>query len=278
MALSINRILFPTDFSETSRKALHYALELARRTKATLHLMHSVEEPYNFAPLLEDYLQQVHRRVQTLFEEMLDDIDTEKTYKDLEIKTRILNGRVAFSILEEADELNADLIVMGTTGASGISKILFGTKTTEVILQSKVPILAVPANSKYKGLDHITFLTDYNDGDLNTLEQTAELGKLFNSDLSVLHIDSERSLKSEAMFRGFEEIASKQVSYPSMKFELMIQHSFIAGVADFLETQPTDLITMVRYKKPFFTNLLNRNHSRELGFYSKVPLLIWIGE
>lgn len=277
MDLNINRILFPTDFSETSKKALPYALEIAKRTKAKLSLVHTIEEPYDFSPLLEEYIRQVRRKVETLFHDLLDEIQEDKAYKDLEIETRILNGRVAFALKEEADALEADLIVMGTTGASGLSKVLFGSKTTEVILQSDIPILAVPQNSRYKGLDHITFLTDYNEGDLNALEQTSELGKLFNSELSVLHIEPEKDLKTEAMFRGFREIASEKIKHEPMNFELMIQYSFIAGIADFLETQQTSLLTMVKYEKTFFSNLLSKNHSKELGFYTKVPLLIWIG-
>jgi len=277
MALEINRILFPTDFSETSKKALPYALEIAKRSKAKLSLVHTIEEPYDFAPLLDEYMRQVRRKVETLFHELKDEIREDETYKNLEIETRILMGRVAFAVKEEADEWNADLIVMGTTGASGLSKVLFGSKTTEIILQSRIPVLAIPQNSRYKGLDHITFLTDYNEGDLDALEKTAKLGKAFNSELSVLHIEVEQDLKSEAMFRGFQELAKEKIKYETMKFELMIQHSFIAGIADFLETQQTSLLTMVKYDKPFFSNLLSKSHSKELGFYTKVPLLIWIG-
>ncbi len=277
MDLNINRILFPTDFSETSKKALPYALEIAKRTKAKLSLVHTIEEPYDFSPLLEEYIRQVRRKVETLFHDLLDEIQEDEAYKDLEIETRILNGRVAFALKEEADALEADLIVMGTTGASGLSKVLFGSKTTEVILQSDIPILAVPQNSRYKGLDHITFLTDYNEGDLKALEKTSELGKLFNSELSVLHIEPVKDLKTEAMFRGFRELALDKIKHEPMNFELMIQYSFIAGIADFLETEQTSLLTMVKYEKPFFSNLLSKNHSKELGFYTKVPLLIWIG-
>lgn len=277
MDLNINRILFPTDFSETSKKALPYALEIAKRTKAKLSLVHTIEEPYDFSPLLEEYIRQVRRKVETLFHDLLDEIQEDEAYKDLEIETRILNGRVAFALKEEADALEADLIVMGTTGASGLSKVLFGSKTTEVILQSDIPILAVPQNSRYKGLDHITFLTDYNEGDLKALEKTSELGKLFNSELSVLHIEPVKDLKTEAMFRGFRELVLDKIKHEPMNFELMIQYSFITGIADFLETQQTSLLAMVKYEKPFFSNLLSKNHSKELGFYTKVPLLIWIG-
>lgn len=79
------------------------------------------------------------------------------------------------------------------------------------------------------------------------------------------------------MHRGFKEIATKQLNYESLDFELITQKNFIAGVADFLESHSTSLITMVRYEKPFFSKLLNKDHSKELGFYSKIPLLVLIG-
>lgn len=276
MAQQISRVLFPTDFSDSSRKALTYALEIARRSKASLTMVHTIEEPYNFAPLLEEYKQQISRRVKTLFEEQLDEIAEDKEYSDIEIDTRILHGRVAFAVLDEAHESKSDLIVMGTTGASGLTKLLFGSKTIEVILGSKIPVLAIPANSKYTGLKHITFLTDYNEGDLLALNKTADFGNLFNADISVVHIELKHNFKNEIMFRGLKDIISKQVPYKSMHFELVSEYSFFTGVASFLESNPTEMLTMVRYKKPFFTKMLNKDHSKELGFYSQVPLLVMV--
>ncbi len=278
MSLQISHILFPTDFSDTSEKALPFALELARRNKASISMVHTIEEPYDFAPMLEDVKKQVNRKVETLFNDKLEEIAENSDYKELDIDTRIQNGRVSLAILEETKQSKADLVVMGTTGASGLEKVLFGSNASEIILQSKVPVLAVPENSGYNGLDHITFLTDYNDGDLKALQQTAELAKLFNSKITVLHIAGERNLKTEIMHRGFKEIASKQVTYKDIDYELVIQNTFIAGVADFLETHPSSLVTMVRYRKPFFTKFLNKDHSKELGFYSKIPLLVLMGE
>ncbi|MGK7369831.1 MAG: universal stress protein [Candidatus Halalkalibacterium sp. M3_1C_030] len=278
MSLQISHILFPTDFSETSEKALPYALELARRNKASLTLLHSIEEPYDFAPMLEDIRKHINRKVDSLFNEQLDKIAENEAYRDLDIETRIQNGRISLAIFEESKQGKADLIVMGTTGASGLERVLFGSNASEIILQSKIPVLAVPENSSYNGLDHITFLTDYNDGDLKALQQSAGLAELFNAEISVLHIADERNLKTEIMHRGFKEIASKQVKYEATEYELVIQNNFIAGVADFLETKATSLMVMVRYQKPFFSKMLEKNHSKELGFYTKVPLLVLIGE
>lgn len=277
MSLQISHILIPTDFSSISDKALPFALELARRNKASITMMHTIEEPYDFAPMLEDIKKQIGRKIKSLFDEKLEEIAQRSEYGDLDIETSIQNGRVSMAILEEAKLSKADLIVMGTTGATGLQKVLFGSNASEIILQSKVPVLVVPKNSIYNGLDHITFLSDYNDGDLKALEQTADIARLFNAQITVLHIAKERNLKTEIMHRGFKEIATKQLNYESLDFELITQKNFIAGVADFLESHSTSLITMVRYEKPFFSKLLNKDHSKELGFYSKIPLLVLIG-
>lgn len=278
MSLQISHILFPTDFSETSERALPFALELARRNKASITMMHTIEEPYDFAPMLEDVKKQVNRKVETLFNDKLDEIAEDSKYRDLEIDTRIQNGRISLAIMEEAKNSKADFIVMGTTGATGLEKVLFGSNASEIILQSKVPVLAVPQNSGYSGLDHITFLTDYNDGDVKALKQTVALAKLFDSKITVLHIGTERNLKTEIMHRGFKEMADKQANYKSIDYQLVIQKNFIAGVADYLETHTTSLLAMVRYRKPFFTKLVNKDHSKELGFYSKIPVLVLTGE
>lgn len=278
MSLQVNQILFPTDFSETSQKALPYALEIALRKKAALILVHTVEEPYEFAPMLEEFKQNVSRKVKKLLHDQKEKILKDSRYEDLEIDTRILYGRVATAILDEAIEVEADLIVMGTTGASGLQRVLFGSKTTEVMLHSKVPVLAIPESTEFNGIKHLTFLTDYNDWDIKALKETIDLAKLFDAEITVVHIAEEHNLKAEILHRGFQEIVSRQLKYKAMDFHLVTQESFEAGVTEFLDLKPTSMLTMVRYRKPFFSNLFSKDHSKELGFYTRVPLLVLIGK
>jgi nucleotide-binding universal stress UspA family protein len=241
-------------------------------------MVHTVEEPYEFAPMLEEFKKNVSRKIEKLLQDQQEKILNDSRYEDLEIDTRILYGRVATAILDEAVEVEADLIVMGTTGASGLQRVLFGSKTTEVILQSKAPVLAVPESTEFNDIEHITFLTDYSDGDLKALEDTADLAELFSAEITVLHIAEDHNLQEEIMHRGFREIASSQIKHDSINFELMDSESFEAGVSEFLDLKPTSLLTMVRYRKPFFSNLFSKDHSKELGFYTRVPLLVLIGK
>lgn len=278
MSLGIRHILLPTDFSETADKALPYALAIAEKTGAKLTLMHSIEEPYNFAPMIEEFVDRAKTEVHNKLEDLIVTIQEDEQYSEIEIETKISYGRTVLSILEDADELEADLIVMGTTGASGIKKMLFGSQTSEVILNAEIPVLAVPAENEFDGLPHITFLTEYNDGDLDALREVAELAAHFKADITTLHVEKELNLKAELKHRGFKDIVSNQVNYEPLKFELVVQDELIAGINEFLALEPSSLLTMVKYKKPFFQKLVTKSHSKEMGFYSKLPLLVLPGE
>ncbi|HSH25795.1 MAG TPA: universal stress protein [Massilibacterium sp.] len=273
----MKRILFPTDFSNTSRKALTYALEIARRNNAELILTHTIEDIYEFTPMIEDYKQRMTREVEIQLQNLIDEITIKEEYQNLDVKTQILNGRIVTTILEKADQVKADLIVMGTTGATGLKKIFFGSNATEVMLKSAIPVLAVPEGSSFDGLKHITFFTDYHDGDKKALNKITELGKLFDSEITIVHIEEEHNFTNEIMRRGFKEMVAEQISIAA-DFEFITAESFLSGVSKFLDNNPSSLLTMVRYKKPFFTELFHKDHSKEMTFYSNIPLLILEGK
>lgn len=277
-SFQINHILFPTDFSETAKKALPLALDIAKRSGAKLTLLHTLEEPYDFAPLAENVKKSIRRDIESLFQEQLDEIRKDDHYNDIEINTTIKNGHPVYIILEEAGVTNADLIIMGLTGASGIEKMFVGSTTNKIITKSDTPVLAVPRNYEHdrlNGLAHITFLTDYNDSDLEILQSTVNFAELFDAEITVLHIENELSLKTKIMNQGFKEIASHQISYKSLEFELFIHKDFNTGISDYLDTQWSSMLVMTRYKKSFFVNLFSKDHARELNFYNKLPLFVF---
>lgn len=280
MSLDFNHILFPTDFSENAQKALPFALEIARRADATITIMHVIQEPYDFAPMVEEVKRNTTKKVERLLQDMIDGVRKKEEYQGLKIESVIRTGSTVYSILEESRDLDADLIVMGTKGATGMKKILFGSITSEIVLQSGIPVLAIPQHSEYWDIDHITFTTDYHDGDLEALKEIAGLAQLFDSKITVLHVAPERNLKEEIQYRGFREWAGEEIDFTETEiaYELMVKKDFYTGLSDYLNDQTTQLITMIRYKKPFFHSLLEKDHTKQMGFYTKVPLLVLPGE
>jgi nucleotide-binding universal stress UspA family protein len=278
MALSINNIFFPTDFSKNAERALPFAAEIARKSGAKLTLFHASQDTMDMAPNFEETQKETIREANTQFDNLLTTLEESDVYDDLDISTILQSGEPVTNLLSQIEEHNADLIVMGTKGATGDRNALFGSVTTSIIKKSGVPVLAVPNGSNFDKFKNIIFTTDYKDGDIAALGQTVDFAKLFNSNVDVVHVADQKGFETEIKFLGFRELVKANIDYEKLNFHLKYEYDFFPGMADYIIDEPTSLLVMVRYKKTFWEKLTERNHSKEMAFYSNVPLLMLVGE
>ncbi|MFH5833140.1 universal stress protein [Halalkalibaculum sp. DA3122] len=274
--LQLNRILFPTDFSDNAENALSFALELASQTGAAITLFHVIEAP-SYIPHDSGGLPKSHsQKARTLLEKTADSIRKSERYSELQVDLVLQNGNVVSSILEHANSKDFDLVVMGTKGRSKMNRILYGSIASHVILESSIPVLAIPENSTQATFDPMTFATDFRSGDWAALKQTIEWADTFNADLNVLHVAADRDMQTEIKFRGFRDLVREKTGNRDrpIQFDIVIQKEFLAGVADYLTDHRMGLLVLVRYKKKRIEALLKKDHTKELSYYTKVPLLV----
>ena len=159
MLAVIDKILYATDLGPNARFVFNYAVSLAKRFDAEIHLLHSLEPlgptgkslVRNVLPDkeieeiekrgLESVKQEIHRRLQDFAERELGTPDERAT---LVTKVVIAEGLADRVILQQADEIEADLIVLGTHGHSGLGRVLIGSVAQKVIHQSTIPVMLVP--------------------------------------------------------------------------------------------------------------------------------------
>jgi nucleotide-binding universal stress UspA family protein len=276
MALKIKNILYPTDFSNNAKNALPFALELAKITGARVHIMHSIEEPYDFAPMVEDIKKNVNRKVKQLLEEILEEIKAKKEYKGVNIRTHIFEGRTVHSLLSAVEEYKMDLIVMGTQGRSALEQLFFGSTTSEVVQQAKIPVLTIPENATYSNFKQILFTTDYGPEDLKALNFTTEYAKMFDAAVKVIHITKKMDHKADLLFRGFKDQVNSEIEYKKLKFKHIESEGLLEGVTKEVEKKGVSLIVMVRYQNIF--SIIGKKHSKEMSQSTKVPLMVLPGK
>lgn len=278
MSFSIDHILFPTDFSQNAERALPFAAEIASRSGAKLTLFHASQDTMDIAPGFHSAREQDIEDTSESFDELAARLQENDKYKNLEISTILQSGEPTSSLISEISESNPDLIVMGTKGSTGDRNIVFGSVTTNIISKSDIPVLAVPNGSSLDEFKEIVFTTDYKEGDWGALQQTIEFAKIFNSSIDVLHIAEQRNLESEIKFRGFRNLVKTQSDYSNIDFHLIREDDFFTGASDYLIDHPASLLVMVRYERTFWEKLSERNHNKEMAFYTKTPLLILMGD
>ena len=134
-------ILLAFDGSDCSGKALVYAGNLAEQYGAVLWLVHIFPHTSDMLGY-EDYEKLFARRksaAQTVVDEALERLDQSK----IEVHTELLEGLEAEAILKAAENLHADLIVMGTRGFGAVKGLLIGSVSRKVIHYASCPVMVV---------------------------------------------------------------------------------------------------------------------------------------
>lgn len=138
-------ILVPTDFSDQSRMALDYAIELAESTGGTLHIIHVIEPSVYPTDLGFPQVGLVDLDKELVENSNLElaKIEEELKAKGIKIIKFITHGRPSDEIVDYANDNKIDLICIATHGRNGFERFLFGSTTEKVLRKAPCPVLAV---------------------------------------------------------------------------------------------------------------------------------------
>jgi nucleotide-binding universal stress UspA family protein len=146
------RVLFCTDFSQNADYAFEFAYGTAKRDGAILYILHVIPENPHRALVEAFVTREELERIEKNIKEDLDSKYSEHYVKKIEngIEFEIVTkcGREDEEIIKFAKEQNADLIVMGTHGRTGIGHVFFGSVTEKVLRRSPFPVFIIPSKKK----------------------------------------------------------------------------------------------------------------------------------
>lgn len=137
-------ILSPVDFSQTSQRAFETALDLAARLKAEVRVMHVFQLPASSLP--EGVWQapdDLEATVEDALQKRLDEFVAKSTAKGVTVSTGLCEGVPYVEITRAAQELGADMIVIGTHGRTGLAHLMLGSVAERVLRTSDIPVLTV---------------------------------------------------------------------------------------------------------------------------------------
>jgi nucleotide-binding universal stress UspA family protein len=143
--INIKKILAPTDFSTHAEHALQYAGELAKNLKARMYILHVAEysnvggDPDASELLIPNYISELERKGKDRLEQMT----LRFRQGGVDAHAVFVAGRAYQDIVRMANELNIDLVVLGTHGRTGFSHLFFGSTAEKVVRMCASPVLTV---------------------------------------------------------------------------------------------------------------------------------------
>lgn len=143
MKIEIRKILVPTDFSESAKHALGYALSLAEEFHAEVTLLHVVEEmAVGYASdLFPVPMAEVFHEISAYARKELASLAATARAGGVPVHERLLQGKPSHEILRVAGEEAFDMIVLGTHGRGMLDHALFGSTTDRVVRKAPCPVL-----------------------------------------------------------------------------------------------------------------------------------------
>ena len=261
----MKKILIPTDFSANAMKSADIAAKLAEKSKAELILFHAYHVPGTGRPVMID-ISDVLRK------EAIEKLEDEKNriLNNHKIKVVIDTeyGPTVPLIADKADKIKADLIVMGTKGASGLQEYFFGSNTSGMIRETKIPILAIPEGYFNGKPMSIVFAWDLNEVNKNEIDTIEDLAYLFDAEIKILHInEGSDAIVDEVLLKDFVS-TMKNTSY-----EIIHAENVEEALIEYLK-ENNGILSLIARKHGFLEKMFHKSITKAITNHSFNPILI----
>lgn len=279
----MKKIIVPTDFSNTSLNAYHFALNLANYFDASIHVTHFYSGSFSAQdPAL--VINAGKGTYESLMERLGDFVAIRNPQKeeaavvtDVRVEYEATSGLTVPSLLALSAASTTQMFVMGTTGEHDLLERLFGSVSTTVAQRAECPVLLIPPGRIFKGFRKILIASDYLSADPVVLKQVTDLCQLFNSSIHFVHVrnQKEQGDYQQVVDDVVDNMLKDQTTSVSFQMTTINASSVREGLNDYMKKEAIDLCVLASPTRGFWDQLFQRNLTKEMALYAQVPLMVY---
>lgn len=219
----------------------------------------------NNSPTALLFLKRAHER--------FEDFKKLPFFKGIELEDSVQFHKAYDGIIDESKKQGANLIVMGSKGASGIEEMLVGSNTEKVVRNSDVPVLVIKEDIKNFKIENIVFASNFKFDNRSAFQKILDFSQLFNAKIHLLKINTihnfETTKDSSDAIRNFIE------GYDLGDFSLNIYNdlSIELGILNFSKVIDADIILLNTHGRRGLAHLFNGSIGEDLTNHAKLPVL-----
>lgn len=277
METLIKTILVPTDFSELSECALKTGISIARRQNAEIILLH-VADRFAYLQPSEVFLPDVKVMpdIKLMMEEKLSAVSKKINEETgIKISGKVINGSPSEEICQFAYKENANLIVMGTHGSSGLREFFIGSEAFRVVKNASCPVLTIPGNWGKTDFEKVVFPVRLVPGALNKYVFARPIIEKNNSKLLLLGLAETKNPDNQAEMDRLIEKFKLQLYMNKVSFtsEICLSDNFAGKVMEKAEEFNADLIVLTANLDSNFKAYFLGPYIQRIVNHSKRPVL-----
>lgn len=268
----MKKILVPTDFSEQAEYALKVAADLARKHDSEIYLLHLLELPLELVgggahnlPESIFFMKHAHKQ----FEEVL----AKDYFEGLQVHETVEFQTTFEGINEAAAKRAADIIIMGSHGASGFKEMFIGSNTEKVVRTSEVPVLVIKTDHQGFEVKEFVFATDFTKESKKAFSQAANFANILGARLHLLYVNTASDFKTNAEIDDIMANYADGESVDNLNLTVYNDYTAEKGILNFARSVDADLIGMGTHGRKGLSHFFNGSISEDLVNHAKRPVI-----
>jgi nucleotide-binding universal stress UspA family protein len=280
----MKKILVPTDFSKPAQWALEVAIGIAKKAKGQIILLHIVEEPTSESFNVEGQTFEGEGWEDKLFTLKL----IERNKKQLQdaakyaedagviVKCELRLGNPFHGIRTIITEHNADLVVIGTLGHSGIEEWLVGSNAEKVVRYAKCPVLTIHEKPSGKDFANIVYATSLNENERAFAAVVKNAQEMYNAKVHLVRINTPMNFLPDHIAKKVMQDFAKKVMLENYTMNVFNDKSEEEGILHFATSINADLIAMATHGRTGFVHVLVGSIAEDVVSHATRPVLTYL--
>jgi len=270
----MKKILVPVDFSEVSEAAVQFAIDLAKKNKASVHLLNSAKIDY-----FNDYQYPTFANTKKLFEEVFDSMKyrmermiSEFTSKEVPVTGKVSELGLILAIEDEIVDEEIDLCVVGTTGCSGLEEVFIGSNTERIVRKVPCPVISVPHSVDASSIKKIMIPIDLREIRKSFLNKVSAMQEMFECQLEFVWVKTPHNIENEEKVATELKAIFKENGIEN--YSLFIVKSVFPSDGILLEAEDSkaDMIAMATHARRGISHWLSGSLTEDTVNHVNIPV------
>jgi nucleotide-binding universal stress UspA family protein len=273
----MKKIIVPVDFSKHSEYALKVAALLAKKYNLTIYALHMLdlqefsisESPSSHQEKGIFFLKLAEKKFKSFLE---------KDYlNEVNVVPIIKHYKVFSEVNTVAEEVNADLVIMGSHGATGLKEFFVGSNTEKVIRYANLPVLIVKNEIKDVSFNNIVIATDFSEASVPAFKNTLKTLDFLQAKKHILYVNlpNEKFKTTPEM----ETMANNFLTKVDGNIDRLINVNFVCaksiekGILSFANVSGADLIVTITHGRKGISHIFEGSISEDLSNHAALPIM-----
>lgn len=273
----MKKIIVPIDFSDHSEYALKAAAKLARKNNADLLVLHMLEMSDVMLTASDDLQDQKAVFFFKLAEQKFENFLKKDYLEGLTVIPIVKHFKVFSEVNDVAKKHEADLIVMGSHGASGVKEFFVGSNTERVVRHSEVPVLVVKKDILEVDFEVVVYACDFSQDSIESYKKAIGMLDDMRSNVYLLHVNLpndrfKSSLEIEQNVVKFLEKADGNLNRLD-DVNYICDYTVEEGILNFANKVGADLIAIPTHGRKGLAHFFEGSITEDVANHSTLPVI-----